>query len=174
AEDERTALELTLTGTALGDNDIRVIVTGPDGNALVKELVLGVRAPAAPQTSSETLPLAPGESITLDASRFAGMLPHTGSLTLAVGPVARLDVPGLLLALDRYPYGCAEQVTSRAFPLLYLNEVAEMIGMGADEAIDQRIRDAIADVLSKQNSGGGFGLWGPFSGSDMWLDSYVT
>src|SRR5690606_4076791 len=100
-EDERTALELTLAGTALGDNDVRVIVTGPDGKALVKELVLGVRAPAAPQTSSETLPLTPGESITLDAGRFAGMLPHTGSLTLAVGPVARLDVPGVLLALDR-------------------------------------------------------------------------
>ena len=27
--------------------------------------------------------------------------------------VARLDVPELLLSLDRYPYGCAEQVASR-------------------------------------------------------------
>ena len=159
----RAALELPLTGTALGDNELRLLVTGPGGTVLAKELVLGVRAPSVPQTASETLPLAPGESVTLDGGRFAGMLPHTGALTLAVGPVARLDVPGLLLALDRYPYGCAEQVASRAFPLLYLNEVAEMIGMGTDDAIDQRIRDAIADLLAKQHSGGGFGLWGPFS-----------
>ena len=46
--------------------------------------------------------------------------------------------------------------------------------MGADEAIGQRIRDAIVDLLSKQTSNGGFGLWGPFSGGDMWLDAYLT
>ena len=44
--------------------------------------------------------------------------------------------PGLLLKLDRYPYGCAEQVTSRAMPLLYLNEVAEMLELGTDDELD--------------------------------------
>src|SRR5690606_29513334 len=39
---------------------------------------------------------------------------------------------------------------------------------------EQRIRDAIANLLSKQTSSGGFGLWGPFSTSELWLDSYVT
>jgi len=170
----RTSLDLSLTGTALGDNDLRLSVTAPNGDVLVKELTLGVRAASAPQTSSRLLPIGPGETITLDSAYFAGIVPHTGSLTLAVGPVARLDVPGLLLQLDRYPYGCAEQVSSRVFPLLYLNEVAGMIGMGTDEALEQRIREAIANLLSKQNSAGGFGLWGPYSGSDMWLDSYVT
>ena len=38
-----------------------------------------------------------------------------------------------------------------------------MIGLGDDEAIEQRIEDAIADLLTKQTSSGGFGLWGPFS-----------
>src|SRR5690606_15114839 len=120
------------------------------------------------------LELAPGETATLDRGYFDGFLPHSASLTLAVGPIARLDVPGLLLQLDRYPYGCAEQVTSRVFPLLYLNEVAGMIGLGSDQELDGRIRDAIANLLSKQSSSGGFGLWGPFSGGDLWLDSYVT
>ena len=166
---DRTALDLPLTATALGDNDLRLIVTGPDGRAYVKELVLGVRAPSAAQTESTLLPIGPGESITLDASDFDGMLPRTGSMTVAIGPIARLDVPSLLLELDRYPYGCAEQTSSRAFPLLYLNEVAEMIGMGADVTLDQKINDAIADLLSKQNSSGSFGLWGPYSSSDMWL-----
>ncbi|MEO6396522.1 MAG: alpha-2-macroglobulin family protein [Devosia sp.] len=170
----RTSLDLKLTATAVGDNDLKVIVTGPDGKALVKELTLGVRAAAAPQTSSKRIPLAPGASVDIDASYFAGMVPHTGALTLAIGPIARLDVPGLLMELDRYPYGCAEQVTSRALPLLYLNEVGEMIGLGTDSELDQRIKDAIVNLLSKQNSSGGFGLWGPFSESDLWLDSYVT
>lgn len=174
ATGERAALNLGLTGTAIGDQSLRLIVTGPDGTAMIKELTLGVRAASGPQTTSTLLPIDPGESITLGRSYFDALLPHTASLTIAIGPVARLDVPQLLLELDRYPYGCAEQVTSRAFPLLYLNEVAETIGLGTDDAIDQRIRDAIADLLSKQTSSGGFGLWGPFSYTDLWLDSYVT
>ncbi|MBK8082729.1 MAG: alpha-2-macroglobulin family protein [Devosia sp.] len=174
AAGDRTALELGLRGTALGDQPLKLIVTDPAGNALVKDLTLGVRASAAPETASRLLPLAPGASVTIGAAEFGGMLPHTGTLTFAVGPVARLDVPGLLLALDRYPYGCVEQVSSRAFPLLYLNEVAQLLGLGTDEALDQRIRDAIANVLAKQTSAGSFGLWGPLSSTDLWLDAYVT
>ena len=30
--------------------------------------------------------------------------------------LAGIDLPGLVRALDRYPYGCAEQITSRALP----------------------------------------------------------
>ncbi len=174
AQGGRAALDLSLTGTALGDQELKLIVEGPDGKAQVKNLTLGVRAASAPVTVTKLVPLAPGESTTIDASYFADMVPHTGSLTLAVGPISRLNVPELLLSLDRYPYGCAEQVSSRALPLLYLNDVANMLGMGSDDALDQRVKDAIANLLAKQNSAGGFGLWGPFSGSDMWLDSYVT
>ena len=171
---ERTALELGLTGTQIGDQSLRLIVTDPNGNALVKELVLGVRAASAPVTRSVLVPIEPGASVTLDGSRFAGLIPRSGTLSFAVGPIARLDVPELLLSLDRYPYGCAEQVSSRALPLLYLNDVAEVMGLGTDDALALRIRDAIADLLSKQNSAGGFGLWGPFSASEFWLDAYVT
>jgi len=171
---ERTALDLSLTGTAIGDQSLKLIVTDPSGNALVKDLVLGVRAASGPLTTSVLVPIGPGETVTLDGSRFDGLIPRSASLTFAVGPIARLDVPELLLSLDRYPYGCAEQVASRALPLLYLNDVARMMGLGTDDTLAQRIRDAIADELSKQNSAGGFGLWGPFSGSELWLDAYVT
>ena len=76
-------------------------------------------------------------------------------------------------ALDRYPYGCAEQTTSRALPLLYLDEVAARAGMDADAAIKGRVQDAIYRVLANQSSEGSFGLWGPGSG-DLWLDAYVS
>ena len=170
----RASLDLPLTGTAAGDQQLTLRVTGADGAVLTKELVLGVRPTSGPRTTSQLLPLEPGASLSIDDGYFADYLRNSGTLTLAIGPLARLDIPELLLALDRYPYGCAEQVTSRALPLLYLNEVAETIGLGSDDALEQRIRDAITDLLSKQNSAGGFGLWGPFSTSELWLDSYVT
>ena len=171
---DRTGLDLKLTGTGIGDQKLKVTVTAPNGDTQVKELTLGVRAASAPVTASEVIPLGVGETVTLDKALFDGMVAHTGEATLAIGPIARLDVPGILLSLDRYPYGCAEQVSSRALPLLYLNEVAQMVGIGTDAEIDQRIRDAIKNLLSKQTSSGGFGLWDPYSSTDLWLDSYVT
>jgi len=75
--------------------------------------------------------------------------------------------------LDRYPYGCTEQTTSRAMPLLYLNEVAQVMGLGNRDKIAERVDQAIERVLSNQASNGGFGLWGPGS-DDLWLASYVT
>jgi len=174
AEGDRTSLDLPLNGMQIGDWPIVLTVTAPDGSTQTKELLLGVRPTSAPVTFSRLLRIPAGESVTVGADFFDSYMANTGAMTLAIGPIARLDVPGLLLALDRYPYGCAEQVSSRALPLLYLNDVAKLIGTASDETLSQTVTDAIANLISKQNSGGGFGLWGPFDGGDLWLDSYVT
>ncbi len=170
----RTALELALNGMQIGDWPVVLTITAPDGSTQTKELVLGVRPTSAPITSSRLLPIKAGESVTIGPDHFDSYMANTGAMTLAIGPIARLDVPGLLLALDRYPYGCAEQLSSRALPLLYLNDVAKLVGTASDDKLNQTVIDAIANLLSKQSSGGGFGLWGPFDGGDLWLDGFVT
>src|ERR1700712_3051479 len=130
----------------------RVAAPGPTAIQQVKDLTIGVRAASPPQTVSEMIPLDPGKTLVLDKSRFAGLVPHTSELNLALGPIARLNVPMVLDQLDRYPYGCVEQLSSRALPLLYLNDVAVSLGMGTDAALKQRITDAVADILSHQTS----------------------
>lgn len=174
AEGDRTALDFTLNGMQIGDWPLALTMTSPDGSTQTKELLLGVRPPSAPVTTSKLVPIKAGGSATIDAGHFDGFLSGTGSMTLAIGPIARLDVPGLLISLDRYPYGCAEQTSSRALPLLYLNDVARMIGLAGDDKLNSVVADAIRSVLAKQTSAGGFGLWGPFDGGDMWLDAFVT
>ncbi|WP_417310677.1 alpha-2-macroglobulin family protein [Devosia sp.] len=170
----RTTLSLDLTGTRIGDHELRLLVTDPSGDALVKDLTLGVRPVSSETSRTRSTVLEPGETLDLKSELFAGIVPQTGALRIAVGPISRLNVPELLFDLDRYPYGCAEQVSSRALPLIYLNEVAAMLGMGSDTALKQRVVDAIADIRSKQNSSGSFGVWGPFSYTNPWLDAYVT
>ncbi|KKB76748.1 hypothetical protein VW35_16905 [Devosia soli] len=171
---ERTSLDLPLNGMQIGDWPLQLTITAPDGSGQTKDLLLGVRPTSAPLTTSRLVPIKAGGSVTIDDSYFDDFMADTGAMTLAIGPIARLDVPGLLLSLDRYPYGCAEQTSSRALPLLYLNDVAKMIGMAEDDKLNQTVIDAIASVLAKQSSSGGFGLWGPFDGGDLWLDSFVT
>jgi uncharacterized protein YfaS (alpha-2-macroglobulin family) len=166
-------IAVPLTADAAGLHRIAVALITPDGRRLTKSLTLSVVAndPAIAQPDRFTLD--PQSTFTFDANVFAGFRPGTGAATIAAGPIARLNVPGLLAALDRYPYGCTEQVTSRALPLLYLDEVARAMGLGTRDQLGQRIDESIERVLANQSRNGAFGLWRPGSG-DLWLDAYVT
>src|SRR5690606_13132997 len=93
-------------------------------------------------------------------------------VTAALGPYGRLDVAGALMRLARYPYGCTEQLTSGAMPLLYLPSLAAAEGMEGEDTSKQ-VQRAIDQILTRQSSNGGFGLWYADSG-DLWLESYVT
>jgi hypothetical protein len=170
---ERGALTIPITATAAGSGTVIVNVTGPSGFALARSYTLAVRPPAQILARRTVKPLAQGESLTLSSDLFADLVPGTGSVSISVGSSAALDAASLLAALDRYPYRCSEQITSRALPLLYANEFAGDTHVASDTIADQRIRDAIAALLTRQDSNGSFGLWS-VGGDDLWLDSYVT
>src|SRR5690606_26703436 len=111
-----------------------------------------------------------GESITISDDLFADLVKGTGSVALSIGRSTALDASALLKALDRYPFGCTEQITSRALPLLYVNDIASEAHLALDTSVDQRIRDAIERLLARQGSNGSFGLWS-IGGEDAWLDA---
>jgi uncharacterized protein YfaS (alpha-2-macroglobulin family) len=104
---------------------------------------------------------------------FADFVPGTGRVGLSVAISASLDIATLLSELDRYPFGCSEQITSRAMAMLYVNELAAPARLAFDGDIDERIKDAIQRLLARQDSNGSFGLWA-LGGNDAWLDAYVT
>lgn len=172
-KNERKVFEVPINAPVGGDPEITVTMTIPDGSVLTKTLTLPVRANDPEIARTQRVSLADGDTFTLDKNVFAGLMPGTGRATLAVGPLARFDAPGLLSALDRYPYGCTEQITSKALPLLYFESVADAMGLSVQRNITTRVNQAIAEVLSNQASNGSFGLWRPESG-DLWLDSYVS
>lgn len=153
--------------------EIIVSVAMPGGQSLARTLRVPVQVNDPEISRTSRFDLAAGQSFEFDANVFAGLRAGTGTATLAVGPMARLDTAGLLRMLDRYPYGCAEQVAAAALPLLYLGSVAEAMGLGHADDLRGRIDDAIVDVLARQSAGGGFGLWYPSSG-DLWLDAFIT
>jgi uncharacterized protein YfaS (alpha-2-macroglobulin family) len=94
-------------------------------------------------------------------------------VSLSVGASTALDAAALLAALDRYPYRCSEQITSRALPLLYMSDLAKDAHVALDPTTDQRLREAVEGLLARQDSNGSFGLWS-VGGEDLWLDAYVT
>ncbi|MFO1184599.1 MAG: alpha-2-macroglobulin family protein [Bauldia sp.] len=171
----RQTVNVPISGAAVGDHPIRVTLTTPEGQQLTKDLVLGVRPPEEPLSRTNIVALNAGQRLTVNADALTDMIPGTTNVSVAVGPAGRFDLPALLAELDRYPYGCAEQITSRALPLLYLNDVARAVGIAADSELRKRVQTGISGVLAKQTSSGAFGLWGPRDGDeDLWLDAYVT
>ncbi|MBL9075667.1 alpha-2-macroglobulin family protein [Tabrizicola sp.] len=169
----KAVFEVPVTAGAVGIQTIDVSLTTPDGKILKKTLTVPVQVNDPEVARISRLELASGQTFTFDENVFAGLVPGSGKATMAVGPLARLNAPGLLAALDRYPYGCTEQMTSRALPLLYFDEVAQVMDLKGAEDIQKRIDEAVVEILSNQSATGGFGLWGPYEG-DFWLDAYVT
>src|SRR5262249_58194698 len=93
------------------------------------------------------------------AEMFGELVPGTGSVSISASLSTALDAATILQALDRYPHGCSEQITSRAMPLLYVNELAAGAHLAQDNDLDQRIKDAIERLLARQGSNGSFGPW---------------
>ncbi|WP_238121739.1 MULTISPECIES: alpha-2-macroglobulin family protein [unclassified Xanthobacter] len=171
-EKQRQTLRLPVEGQSVGPAHVDVRLSG-HGVDLVRRFAFTVR-PAYPEIERRTVrSLAPGESLTLSKALLGDVLPGTGAVAVSVSPDSALDVPALLAALDRYPYGCSEQITSRALPLLSFNELSALVGRASDPDAGGRIRDSITRLMARQGSDGSFGLWAA-GGDDAWLDAYVA
>ncbi|MGE9009513.1 alpha-2-macroglobulin family protein [Leptospira interrogans] len=173
AAKQRTSMSLAIDGGGAGTANFDVDIKGPNGLALARHYALDVKAATQVLARRSIRTLAKGESLTLTSDMFTDLVSGTGSVSLSVSLSTALDAATILKALDRYPHGCSEQITSRAMPLLYVNDLAAGAHLAMDTAVDQRIRDAIERLLARQGSNGSFGLWSA-GGDDSWLDAYVT
>ncbi|PUB17437.1 alpha-2-macroglobulin family protein [Yoonia sediminilitoris] len=169
----KAVFEVPIIALDPGNHTIELVLITPDGRRMTKELTVPVVVNDPQVSRISRFTLAAGSTFSFDDNVFDGLQFGTGRATLSAGPLARLDAPGLLSALDRYPYGCTEQMTSRAMPLLYLSGVATAMGLTSPNDIDERIAQFITQITANQSANGAFGLWRPGSG-DMWLDAYVT
>jgi uncharacterized protein YfaS (alpha-2-macroglobulin family) len=173
AAKQRNTVAVSLDATGAGPAQLEVNIRGPNGLTLQRNYALDVK-PATQILARRTVrTLAKGESLTLSPDMFADLVAGTGAVSASVSLSTALDAASILKALDRYPFGCSEQITSRAMPLLYVNDLAAEAHLAMDTAVDQRIKDAIDRLLARQGSNGSFGLWSS-GGDDVWLDAYVT
>ena len=159
-------------GEQTGLAEMRLTLTTPDGTALTKDIAISVAMNEPDIQRQDRLAIAPGTSLGIPPQLTDGLLPGA-AISVAVGNYGRLDVAGALARLERYPYGCTEQITSIAMPLLYLPRLSALENISANNPNPTSIEQAIALILTRQSSSGGFGLWSADSG-DLWLDSYVS
>jgi uncharacterized protein YfaS (alpha-2-macroglobulin family) len=171
---QRILLPVILQGRGLGIAGIRLTVKGPGGFNVSRGWPIEVRAPQLDVARDNIAVLGAGQTYTADKTLAADIVPSTLNVALNVSAAhGYSDVPGLLRWLDKYPYGCIEQTTSAAMPLLYFNDLAGLAGLPTDQALHARIQNSVDTVLDMQNFAGNFGMWGPGSDADNWISVFA-
>ena len=146
-------------GAAIGQGNITWTLAA-GGESYTEAMPIPVRPSVFFETHRETVVLEPGETRTIENTRFLeGANMETG-ITATVNPLLPL-VPALEDLID-YPYGCVEQTTSRCLPLYLLRSQANTLGAAAgldERTIDSYITVGVERLLSMQTSSGGLAFW---------------
>jgi uncharacterized repeat protein (TIGR01451 family) len=75
--------------------------------------------------------------------------------------------------LIQYPYGCAEQTVSAAFPQIYLDQFATL-DANQIQRTKNNIQGAISSLSKFSKSDGSFSLWpGSNNETDLWVTTYI-
>ncbi|MEN0063598.1 MAG: MG2 domain-containing protein [Myxococcota bacterium] len=150
----------------------RVVVTAKSGKEqAVQTTEIDVRPSTLRETRTvgEVTPVGPGQEVTLAVTAFG--VEGTRTSTLEVSNLPPIDLDRRLKYLIRYPHGCAEQTTSKAFPQVVLKNITELSPTQRRD-IDKYVRAAIDKLKNYQTSNGGFSLW-PSGRYDAWVSNWA-
>ena len=160
AAKQRRSMALTLgAGGFSGATQFDIDIKGPNGLTVARHYDLEVEPATQILARRSVRTLSKGESLTLTLDMLSDLVAGTGGVSVSVGLSSALDAASVLKALDRYPFGCSEQITSRTMPLLYVNDLAANAHLAMDTSVDDLIKSSIERLLARQGSNGSFGLW---------------
>ena len=176
-DQQKRTLRIPLeAGTAHGMTEVQVSIDSPRMK-LNRSFPLQVQAPTPRQTVLKRYIVVPGETLEVKDADLSGFLKQSMVATLAVSDKAPIDVKSAVQGLLNYPYGCAEQTTSSAYPHVFIDEEqARRLGLKpytqAQRA--EMLDKAIGRLAGMQAPNGGFSLWGNVNEYQYWISAYIT
>jgi uncharacterized protein YfaS (alpha-2-macroglobulin family) len=131
--------------------------------------------PALPDATDELSGSVSGKSMTLPAPS-ADHFEEGALRDVIISPLPILQLRARLDYLVHYPYGCVEQTTSTAFPMIYLGDLASELDPETfrTKPAAGYVREAIRRLGTMQTSSGGFAMWPYGSDVNVWGSIYVT
>ncbi|MCU0456481.1 MAG: hypothetical protein MUE74_09280, partial [Bacteroidales bacterium] len=161
--------EFTFTASGkTGVGKIRVTASG-GGEKAEYEFEIEVRSPNPEETRAELKVLRQGEKWETSFTPFG--IEGTNSAFLEASGLPSVNLEKRLDFLLHYPYGCSEQVTSAAFPQLFLKDLSDDPTVAEVSAIN--VREAIHEITLRQLTGGGIAVWPGNQYADGWVTSYA-
>ncbi len=149
----------------------KVSVTCRSGSEVAKyDIELDIRNPNPPVTNFIDTLIIPGQ--TWECSFQLPGIPGTNKAKLEVSNIPPIDFGRRLTWLIQYPHGCVEQITSGAFPQLYLGDVMEM-NERTKKLTEENIKTAIRKLNSFVLPNGGLAYWPNEQNENDWGSSYA-
>jgi len=156
----------------LGDSNVLVEVnTGDEVFSESLDIMVRPASPLQKQSGGGSIKANTNESINF-ANEF---IPESidGHLRISKSPIAQMG--DKLDYLLRYPHGCLEQTISKAFPLVYLEDL--LMDMTTDYRSSKKLdphylaQEAIYKLQSMQLSNGGLTYWKSYRSKEHWWGS---
>lgn len=175
AKGANQTIRIPVSAPASGIGKLTLNVTGPGGFRVTHDYDIEARAPFLPVTTVRMDGQAKGETFSLTQAALAAFQPQQSKAIVSYSSLAGLDPAPLLDSLDRYPFGCTEQLVSTAMPLLYANTLAPQAGRRVDVRLNPRLNEVVTKLLDRQTPDGAFGLWRAGDGAaSPWLGAYAA
>jgi uncharacterized protein YfaS (alpha-2-macroglobulin family) len=156
-------------GENTGAAKIIIKASGGGENASY-EINLNVRNPNPPETRAEMKLLKPGEKWETSFAPFG--IKGSDAATLEASLLPSVNLEKRLGYLLDYPHGCTEQITSAAFPQLWMKDLSTGDASSVETA-STNIREAVSKIVSRQMNNGGIALWPGNYQPDNWVTSYA-
>lgn len=156
-------------GEKTGVAKIKITATG-GGETADYDMQIDVRNPNPPETRSEMKFLNSREKWEKSFTPFG--VEGSGKVSVEISQLPSVNLEKRLDYLVGYPHGCTEQITSAAFPQLWIKDIT-----GNDEIKNriagENIREAISRIAERQMVSGGIALWPGNYQPDNWVTSYA-
>jgi len=170
---QRVDQSLRFSADGSGISTMQLSVSGPDNYSADREYQIETRSPFLPVTNILRVLMEEDQTFAPSVDLLDGFVPGTQAISVSFSGIP-VDPNALYNSLARYPYGCTEQTTSRALPLIYAEQLVEEGADGAPVAKDM-VQQAVSRILNRQSDNGAFGLWREGDGyASPWLGAYAT
>ncbi|MGC9342680.1 MAG: alpha-2-macroglobulin family protein, partial [Bacteroidales bacterium] len=152
-----------------GIGKVKVRVSSEDENAS-HEVEIEIRSPNPEVSEFTYAAIKKGEkwSSSIDLPGMTG----TNSVNMEVFSIPPFDFGRRLKYLLQYPHGCIEQITSAAFPQLYLENVME-VNQNFLDLTEKNIKSAITKIGQFRLPNGAISYWPEATSGNDWVTSYT-
>ena len=170
AKDERKAVKTKLHAVNAGVNEVILTVKPQGYKSQTYTWDITVVHNRFIETNTQQVHVPAGERETM-LSLVGDFTEASRRLTLSATNSPDVPTQWIVKSLSDYPFGCLEQTTSKAWPVLMID--AEPGSAEANKR-NEHIKKAIAHLATMQMHNGSFSLWSGGSSREEWLSMYAT
>jgi uncharacterized protein YfaS (alpha-2-macroglobulin family) len=174
----RDRVEVRIPGEAVRPGTAQVqIAAVAEGMTDAAQLSLPVYTPATAEAFATYGSIAEGGAVELPLQVPADAIPAFGGLEVTTSSTALQELTDAFLYLVRYPYECAEQISSRILAVAALRDVLTEFraeGLPPPQALTDSVARDIQALRGMQQHDGGFAFWSGDRESWPYVSVHVT